>query len=264
MNKPPRTVAAICRELSRAPGDSPLNAGTAGVVGEIPVPARRDVALIQTRINIARKVRAARQLARFDMPAPWLPTVLAALTQLGQMGVGPDRATVEYGRLRIIMPTRDPRARDIEAGAARACALMCAQCGDSADAYSGYLPACFTHATDEGLAFASLYVAGAFPSRLEAWAWWRTPHPELAGRAPCHVAVEEGGGDRVRQLLPIHRASDLRFLTLVRLRQVGTERVARALLSDAAALYSLQVSCEAEPSEALREVLDLVTTMRRG
>ena len=80
--------------------------------------------MIQSKIEVARAVRRARQLARQDLPEAWLPIVLDALAQLGRQGVRVDRATVEHGCLRIVMPTTDERARAIEARAAHACALI--------------------------------------------------------------------------------------------------------------------------------------------
>jgi hypothetical protein len=81
-----------------------------------------DVSVIQSKLDVARASRRARQLARLDMPAAWLPIVLDALAQLAQLGIAVDRASVEHGCLRICMPTRDERARSIETQAAIACA----------------------------------------------------------------------------------------------------------------------------------------------
>lgn len=83
-----------------------------------------DVSLIQTRLDVARASRRARQLARQDMPEPWVPVVLDALAEIARLGVVVERATVEYGCLRIIMATPDQAARAIEERAAIECARL--------------------------------------------------------------------------------------------------------------------------------------------
>lgn len=83
-----------------------------------------DVSLIQTRLDVARASRRARQLARQDMPDLWLPVVLDALAKLADLGVVVDRASIEFECLRISMATRDEGARAIEARAARECARL--------------------------------------------------------------------------------------------------------------------------------------------
>ena len=65
-----------------------------------------DVSLIQSRIDVARASRKARQMARLDMPEPWQPVVLSSIGRLARQGVVVERATVEYGQLRIIMSTQ--------------------------------------------------------------------------------------------------------------------------------------------------------------
>ena len=217
-----------------------------------------DVSLIQSRIDVARASRKARQMSRLDMPEPWQPVVLSSIGRLARQGVVVERATVEYGQLRIIMSTQDPVAREIEAEAARACARACATCGEPADSYSNYMPACYLHESSSGRAFAALYVRGAFPTLSEAWIWWRTPQAELAGWQPCKIATQEGGDDRVRELLRairVARNSDVRFLVLVRCRQVGPDRVGRALSRDHATLEAIRASHAAQPSELLAEAL---------
>jgi hypothetical protein len=83
-----------------------------------------EVSLIQSKLEVARASRRARKLARQDLPELWVPVVLDALGQLARLGIAVDRATAEYGCLHIIMPTRDPHARAIEAQAARTCATL--------------------------------------------------------------------------------------------------------------------------------------------
>jgi hypothetical protein len=179
--------------------------------------SRRDsdeVSMIQSKIDLARATRKARQMARLDMPEPWQPVVLSSIVQIARHGVVVERATVEYGQLRIIMACRDPVAREIEAEAARVCARTCAKCGAPADSYGSYMPACYLHESSSGRAFAALYVQSAFPTLSEAWIWWRTPNTELDGRPPSKIATQEGGGERLRELLrAIHvaRNSELRF-----------------------------------------------------
>lgn len=83
-----------------------------------------DVSLIQTRLDVARASVRARQLARQDMPEPWVPVVLDALAEIARLGVVVERAAVEFGCLRIIMATQDQAARAIEERAAIECARL--------------------------------------------------------------------------------------------------------------------------------------------
>jgi hypothetical protein len=152
-----------------------------------------DVSMIQSAINAARSVRRGEPATTEDLPASWQPIVNDALAQLAALGVHAEKTTVEWGRLRIIAATREAAARAIIDQASDDCGSMCARCGESAGAYNGYMPACFEHASEAGIAFQSLRVLDAFPSRMDAWAWWRTPHPDLNGAKPCDVAVREGG-----------------------------------------------------------------------
>lgn len=83
-----------------------------------------EISLIQTKIDMARASRRARESARQDLPDLWVPVVLDALSQLARLGIAVDRATAEHGCLHIIMPTTDPHARAIEAHAAKTCAHL--------------------------------------------------------------------------------------------------------------------------------------------
>ena len=59
-------------------------------------------------------------------------------------------------------------------------------------------------------------------------------------------------------------AEDLRFLTLVRLRQYGAEKVVRALLRDPEALAQLRLAHTAKPSEAIKKLLEAIDGGRRS
>ena len=56
---------------------------------------------------------------------------------------------------------------------------------------------------------------------------------------------------------------DLRFLTLVRLRQFGAEKVTRALLRDPEALAQLRLAHAAKPSDVIEKLLEAIDGGRR-